>query len=107
MSGLTGRLILAYVEREGGREAVDRVLRMTGMTGRERELREEGSWFSFDEKIALWTAAGETLGDPRVALHGGEAALCGARRRCSRDRCARTTPWRAWAARSSRCCCPT
>jgi diguanylate cyclase (GGDEF)-like protein len=75
MSGLTGRLILSYVEREGGRDAVDRVLRTTGMTDRERELRDEGSWFSFDDKIALWTAAGETLGDPLVALHGGQAAL--------------------------------
>ena len=75
MSGLTGRLILTYVEREGGREAVDRVLAMTGMADREPELRDEGSWFSFDDKIALWTAAGETLGDPLVALHGGRAAL--------------------------------
>jgi diguanylate cyclase (GGDEF)-like protein len=75
MSGLTSRLILSYVEREGGRDAVDRVLEATAMAGREAELRDEGSWFSFDDKIALWTAAGDTLGDPRVALNGGAAAL--------------------------------
>src|SRR4051794_31679780 len=75
MSGLTGRLILAYVEREGGRDAVDRVLAATGMTEREADLRDEASWFSFEEKIALWSAAGEALDDPQVALHGGRAAL--------------------------------
>jgi diguanylate cyclase (GGDEF)-like protein len=75
MSGLTGRLILSYVEREGGREAVDRVLAMTGLTNREHELRDEGSWFSFEDKIALWSAAGEVLDDPLVALHGGRAAI--------------------------------
>jgi diguanylate cyclase (GGDEF)-like protein len=75
MSGLTGRLILAYVEREGGRDAVERVLAMAGLAGREAELRDEGSWFSFEDKIALWSAAGEVLGDPLVALHGGRAAL--------------------------------
>ena len=75
MSGLTGRLILAYVEREGGREAVDRVLAMTGLRDREADLRDEGSWFSFENKIALWSAAGEVLGDPLVALHGGQAVL--------------------------------
>jgi diguanylate cyclase (GGDEF)-like protein len=75
MSGLTGRLILSYVEREGGRDAVERLLAMTGMAGREQELRDEGSWFSFEDKIALWSAAGEVLDDPQVALHGGQAAL--------------------------------
>jgi diguanylate cyclase (GGDEF)-like protein len=75
MSGLTSRLILSYVEREGGRDAVDRVLAMTGMTQREAEMRDENSWFSFDQKIALWSATCEVLGDPRAALHGGAAAL--------------------------------
>jgi hypothetical protein len=75
MSGLTGRLILTYVERQGGRDAVDRVLAMTGMSAREDELRDEGSWFSFEDKIALWSAAGEVLGDPLIALHGGQAAI--------------------------------
>lgn len=75
MSGLTGGLILSYVEREGGRAAVERVLQDVGMAGQEAALRDERSWFSFDEKIALWSAAGEALGDPRVALHGALAAL--------------------------------
>jgi diguanylate cyclase (GGDEF)-like protein len=75
MSGLTSRLILCYVEREGGRDAVDRLLAAVGMSDREDELRDEGSWFSFDDKIRLWSAAADTLGDPRVALHAGRAAL--------------------------------
>src|SRR5258708_9803546 len=73
MSGLTSRLILSYVEREGGR--VDRVLERAGMAHHEQALRDEGSWFSFDDKIRLWSAAGQELGDPHVALHGGQAAL--------------------------------
>jgi len=75
MSGLTSRLILSYVEREGGREAVHRVLRATGMADREAEMRDENSWFSFDQKIALWTATCDELDDPLAALHGGRAAL--------------------------------
>jgi diguanylate cyclase (GGDEF)-like protein len=75
MSGLTSRLVLSYVEREGGPDAVGRLLTIAGMRDREKQLRDEGSWFSFDDKITLWTAAAETLGDPLVALHGGQAAL--------------------------------
>jgi diguanylate cyclase (GGDEF)-like protein len=75
MSGLTSRLILSYVEREGGRDAVERALHTAGMRDREQDLLDENSWFSFDDKIRLWGAAADALGDPRVALHGGRAAL--------------------------------
>jgi diguanylate cyclase (GGDEF)-like protein len=75
MSGLTSRLILAYVEREAGPVAVDSVLELAGLADRKAELLDEGSWFSFDEKIALWEAAAKELGDPRVSLHAGQAAL--------------------------------
>ena len=37
-SGLTSRLILAYVEREGGRAAIDELLVRTEMSSREAEL---------------------------------------------------------------------
>jgi diguanylate cyclase (GGDEF)-like protein len=74
-SGLTTRLILSYVEREGGRPAVEELLRRAAMDGREAELCEEGSWFSFDEKIRLFEGAFEVTGDERVAEHIGESAL--------------------------------
>jgi diguanylate cyclase (GGDEF)-like protein len=74
-SGLTTRLILSYVEREGGRPAVDHLLARTGMAEREAELRDENSWFSFETKIALWEAAAVVTGDSKIAEHVGESAL--------------------------------
>jgi diguanylate cyclase (GGDEF)-like protein len=74
-SGLTSRLIISYVEREGGQPAVDDLLARVGMEGREAELRDENSWFSFEEKIDLWRAAAVVTKDERVAERVGEAAL--------------------------------
>jgi diguanylate cyclase (GGDEF)-like protein len=74
-SGVTTSLILAYLERELGRPAVDRVLARTGLTAQESALRNEGSWFDFDTKIALWTAVEEVTGDRLVARHIGESVL--------------------------------
>src|SRR4051812_5119828 len=75
MSGLTSRLILEYVEREGGRDAVDRVLQTAGLAHDEAALLDEGNWAPFDTKIALWSAAAEALHDPQVAYHAGAAFL--------------------------------
>jgi diguanylate cyclase (GGDEF)-like protein len=74
-SGLTTRLILAYVERERGPAAVARVLREAGLECREEELRNEDAWFCFETKIRLFEAAGEVLEDPDIGLHIGAAAL--------------------------------
>jgi diguanylate cyclase (GGDEF)-like protein len=74
-SGLTSRLILAYVERQGGRAAVEELLDRAGMTLREAELRDENSWFAFETKVALWEAAAAVTGDARIAEHVGESAL--------------------------------
>jgi uncharacterized protein (TIGR02265 family) len=74
-SGLTTRLILAFVEREGGREAVDRVLEVAGMTECETALRDENEWFADHTRIALFKAAAEVLGEPGVARRIGEAAI--------------------------------
>src|SRR3954469_22099367 len=65
-SGLTSKLVLAYAEKQGGVEAVDRILRHCGLEGREAELRDESSCFSFDAKIRLFEAAAEVLDDPQV-----------------------------------------
>jgi diguanylate cyclase (GGDEF)-like protein len=74
-SGLTSRLILSYIERDHGRRGVDQLLERVRMTDREDELRDENSWFSFDEKIRLWRAAEEVTRDTRVAERVGESAL--------------------------------
>lgn len=74
-SGQTSRLILTYVEREAGRLGVEAVLAGAGMTDREADLLDENSWFSFDEKLALFAAAAEVLDDPRAAEHIGAAAM--------------------------------
>jgi diguanylate cyclase (GGDEF)-like protein/putative nucleotidyltransferase with HDIG domain len=74
-SGMTSRLILGYVERRGGRPAVEQVLRLCELEDAEADLRNEGHWFSFATKIRLFLAAAEVLDDPQVARHAGECAL--------------------------------
>jgi diguanylate cyclase (GGDEF)-like protein len=74
-SGLTSRLILTYVEREAGGQAVERMLDLAGLSGAEERLRDENHWFSYETKLALWRAAEEVLEDPEVAEHVGAAAL--------------------------------
>jgi diguanylate cyclase (GGDEF)-like protein len=74
-NGITSRLVLLYVERVGGREAVAEVLRRARLEGREEQLRDENYWFSWDEKIALFESAEEVLDDPQVMTHVGEVAL--------------------------------
>jgi diguanylate cyclase (GGDEF)-like protein len=74
-SGITSRLILSYVEREGGRKAVDRLLARCDVADQEERLRDENHWFSFERKIALLEAASEILHDPHVARHVGEHAM--------------------------------
>ena len=74
-SGMTSRLILAYLEHRGGRAAVDRVLELCGLGDAEPDLRDEGHWFSFATKVRLLIAASEVLDDPQVARHLGERAI--------------------------------
>jgi diguanylate cyclase (GGDEF)-like protein/putative nucleotidyltransferase with HDIG domain len=73
--GVTTTLILDYVEREGGREAVERLLRTAGVEQREQELRNEDNWSSYETKIAMLEAAAEVLDDPLAARHIGEAGM--------------------------------
>jgi diguanylate cyclase (GGDEF)-like protein len=74
-NGISSRLVLLYAERVGGRRAVDRVIDAAGLTGRKEELLDESSWFSYDEKIALFEAAASVLDDPRVMYGVGESAI--------------------------------
>jgi diguanylate cyclase (GGDEF)-like protein len=74
-SGLTSRLILTYVEREAGGQAVKRLLERAGLAGAEEPLRDENHWFSYETKLALWRAAADVLEDPDVGEHVGAAVL--------------------------------
>ncbi len=74
-SGMTSRLILAYVERRGGRVAVEEVLELCGLENAEADLRNESHWFSFATKVRLFMAAAEVLDDPFIARHVGECAI--------------------------------
>src|SRR3954465_12549451 len=73
--GVTTRLILDYVEREGGREALERLLRSRGLGHRESDLRNEDNWCSYATKIAMLEGAAEVLDDPLAARHIGEAGM--------------------------------
>src|SRR3954469_12296140 len=73
--GVTTRLILDYVEREGGREAVEALLARKGLSGRETALRDEDSWASYATKIAMLEGAADVLDDPLAARHIGEAGM--------------------------------
>lgn len=74
-SGMTSKLVLAYVEQQGGSAAVKEILGRCGLEDRERELSDESSWFSFEAKIRLFEAAAAVLEDPRVMRRVGESAL--------------------------------
>jgi diguanylate cyclase (GGDEF)-like protein/putative nucleotidyltransferase with HDIG domain len=75
ISGMTSLLVLLYVEREAGRGAVERMLRLAGLADREEQLRDENEWFSFETKIRLFEAAVEVMDDPHVMRKVGAAAI--------------------------------
>jgi diguanylate cyclase (GGDEF)-like protein len=63
-SGVTSALLLAYLDRTGGADAVAEVLRRCGLSGCEAELRDENCWFSWQTKIALFEATADVLENP-------------------------------------------
>jgi diguanylate cyclase (GGDEF)-like protein len=74
-SGITTAIVLSYVESRGGRIAVERTLELAGLLGREGDLRDESTWWTFIEKQALIHAAADVLDDPQVTRRAGEHAL--------------------------------
>lgn len=74
-SGMTSRLVLAYVEREAGREAVEAVLDRCRLREHEALLRDERSWFPFAIKTQLLEAGAEVLDDPAFSRKLGRAVL--------------------------------
>ncbi|MCW2966371.1 MAG: diguanylate cyclase with sensor, partial [Solirubrobacteraceae bacterium] len=61
---MTSALLLGYLDRAGGQEAIDAVLERCGLTGCEAALRDENCWFSWETKVALFEASVAVLGDP-------------------------------------------
>jgi hypothetical protein len=74
-AGITTRLIVEEIRRWGGDDAVDRLLELAGESGRLHELIDERSWSSYQTKIALFEAAAELTGEPRIAQQMGAAML--------------------------------
>jgi len=74
-SGLTTKLVLTFVEREGGRPAVDAVLDRCGLSDREAELRDENRWVADRTRVCLFEAAAAVLDDPAVGRRIGAAAI--------------------------------
>ncbi len=72
---MTTGLTISYVERKGGRRAVDELLERAGLTDREGELRDDNAWFPDQFRVDLFEAAAEVLGDAHAAEHIGAAAL--------------------------------
>jgi diguanylate cyclase (GGDEF)-like protein len=75
VSGVTTGLAIAYVERKGGRRAVEELLELTGLIDREAELRDDNAWFPDRIRVDLFETAADVLDDPHVAERMGAAAL--------------------------------
>ncbi len=74
-SGVTSALVLAYLDRTGGPDAVAEVLRRCELSDCETELRDENCWFSWRTKIALFEATAHVLGDPDFLVDMAAMAL--------------------------------
>ena len=74
-STVTTRVLLQVVDKEIGTEGVDRVLERSGMREQAEQLESVGGRISYPEKLRLFESAAAELGDPRIGLRLGPAAL--------------------------------
>ena len=74
-SGVTTRLIVAYVRRHLGDAGVTRLLERAGEDRPVEVLEDERSWSTYDQKIALFEAAAALTDDPDVARRIGSSLL--------------------------------
>src|SRR3954467_392746 len=74
-AGSTIVLTLAYVRERAGEDGVRRVLELAGDRRSLAELADETEWSTYDQRIALFEAAAEVLGDRDAARRIGETAL--------------------------------
>jgi hypothetical protein len=74
-SGATTGLLVSFVRREAGDEAVAEVLRRAGVPFTAEELSRPQTWTGYDTRIRLFAAATEVLGDPRTMFRVGRESL--------------------------------
>ncbi len=74
-SGATTGLLLSYVRRQAGDDAVAEVLRRAGVPHSAAQLAMSSQWTSYDTRIRLFAAATEVLGDPDTMFRVGREAL--------------------------------
>ncbi|MGY1753930.1 EAL domain-containing protein [Blastococcus sp. SYSU D01042] len=74
-STVTTRLLLRVVAARGGEGAVERVLDRAGLADRRTMLQSLRGRVSYPDKLRLFDAAAEELGDPRIGLALGRAAM--------------------------------
>ncbi len=74
-SGVTSALLLAYLDRNGGPDAVGEVLCRCGLSDHEDELRDENCWFSWQTKIELFEATAQVLDNPGFLVEMATMAL--------------------------------
>ncbi len=74
-SGATTGLLLSFIRRQGGDDAVAEVLRRADVPFTAPELELPSHWTSYDTRIRLFTAATEVLGDRQTMFRVGREAL--------------------------------
>jgi diguanylate cyclase (GGDEF)-like protein len=74
-AGATICLIVRYVRGHLGDDGVARLLALAGESRSVAELEDERRWSTYEQKIALFEAAAEVLGDRHITMHMGESAL--------------------------------
>ena len=82
-SGVTTRVVVLYVRKHGGDQAVAAMLEHAGETRSADELLDEHGWSSYEQKVRLFRAAVEILGDLGRSAGSG-SSCCGP---ASRSRC--------------------
>jgi diguanylate cyclase (GGDEF)-like protein/putative nucleotidyltransferase with HDIG domain len=75
VNGAMTALTISYVERKGGRRALDELLEITGLTAREADLRDDNAWLPDQFRVDLLEGAAQVLDDPHVGERVGAAAL--------------------------------
>jgi GAF domain-containing protein len=74
-SGVTTRVVVLYVREHGGDEAVRAMLAHARETRSVEELLDEHGWSTYEQKIRLFRAAAEVLGDPGAVRKIGQFML--------------------------------
>jgi hypothetical protein len=74
-STVTTRLLLRTAAERGGEAAVQRALRRVGLTDSKAQLHSVLGRVSYAVKLALFDAVAEEVGDPRIGLSLGSAAM--------------------------------